>query len=551
MTCGGTFDTRTGHYDDNIVVFADLVSVTRPPRTREHRPAGPAPTTSSTGAAIRTPTVAAAASGRCWRRCCWSSGASSSPPAVPRPTTRRRPAPGAGWRRRATRPAVVARSSDRVERPARGRLRLGVVGLRLPRAGARARPTPATTTGPSEALARSLEERARGQRRRPRRAGGAGRARHDFVAGRASSRWRRWRRTPTTPPRAASWPTPSSSWASTTPVPPTPAGDGRPAPGRAVLHPGVLPLRAARPDASRRARRCWSGPSRLAVGPGDSAFCLYHLGRLSAGEGDHEAAARALRRGLRLVPGGRGAAVGSRATSLAALGPRRGGGRRPVADVVRAPPAAGLPGRVRRAAATAWAASTRRGDQLAVAEPRPRRCSTAAGSSRTSRSRCTRPTTATRARALASAEANAATRRSVQVEDALAWALHVNGRDEEALVHAEAAAAPGTRTRAVGLPPRDDPAARSADAARRGRRWSRRWPRTPGSPALHAPLARAALADLGRAVRPPARSGPARVPRAVVGGGAGRPRPRRTPSATSRSATTTASCCTRTGVDVT
>ena len=28
VTCGGTFDTRSGHYDDNVVVFAELVGVT-------------------------------------------------------------------------------------------------------------------------------------------------------------------------------------------------------------------------------------------------------------------------------------------------------------------------------------------------------------------------------------------------------------------------------------------------------------------------------------------------------------------------------------------
>jgi len=28
VTCGGSFDTRSGHYDDNIVVFAELVGVT-------------------------------------------------------------------------------------------------------------------------------------------------------------------------------------------------------------------------------------------------------------------------------------------------------------------------------------------------------------------------------------------------------------------------------------------------------------------------------------------------------------------------------------------
>lgn len=29
ITCGGTFNTKTGHYEDNIVVFADLISSTQ------------------------------------------------------------------------------------------------------------------------------------------------------------------------------------------------------------------------------------------------------------------------------------------------------------------------------------------------------------------------------------------------------------------------------------------------------------------------------------------------------------------------------------------
>ena len=49
------------------------------------------------------------------------------------------------------------------------------------------------------------------------------------------------------------------------------------------------------------------------------------------------------------------------------------------------------------------------------------------------------------AQALETAEAQYATRRSVQVEDALAWALHANGRDAEALEHALAAQKLGTR----------------------------------------------------------------------------------------------------------
>lgn len=48
--------------------------------------------------------------------------------------------------------------------------------------------------------------------------------------------------------------------------------------------------------------------------------------------------------------------------------------------------------------------------------------------------------------ALAIAEAQYEHRRSVQVEDALAWALHVNGRSAEALPHAEAAQQLGTRS---------------------------------------------------------------------------------------------------------
>lgn len=49
------------------------------------------------------------------------------------------------------------------------------------------------------------------------------------------------------------------------------------------------------------------------------------------------------------------------------------------------------------------------------------------------------------AEALEIAQAQYATRRSVQVEDALAWALHANGRDAEALEHALAAQQLGTR----------------------------------------------------------------------------------------------------------
>ena len=97
--------------------------------------------------------------------------------------------------------------------------------------------------------------------------------------------------------------------------------------------------------------------------------------------------------------------------------------------------------------------------------------------------------------ALEIAEAQYATRRSVQVEDALAWALHVNGRDREALDHALAAQQLGTRNAtwdyhrgmiqaALGL---DDDAHASLTLALET---------NPAFSPLHAPLAKAALQAL-------------------------------------------------------
>jgi hypothetical protein len=52
-----------------------------------------------------------------------------------------------------------------------------------------------------------------------------------------------------------------------------------------------------------------------------------------------------------------------------------------------------------------------------------------------------------RAAALRAARAERARRASVDVDDALAWALHVNGRDREALEQARQAARTATATR--------------------------------------------------------------------------------------------------------
>ena len=98
--------------------------------------------------------------------------------------------------------------------------------------------------------------------------------------------------------------------------------------------------------------------------------------------------------------------------------------------------------------------------------------------------------------ALRAAEAEAKRRASVYVADAYAWALHVNGRDREALAQAEAAARLGTREasfayhrgmieKSLGM----DDAARAS--------LQRALDTNPHFSVLHAPRARAALAELG------------------------------------------------------
>ncbi|WP_169806957.1 tetratricopeptide repeat protein [Actinomadura macra] len=103
-----------------------------------------------------------------------------------------------------------------------------------------------------------------------------------------------------------------------------------------------------------------------------------------------------------------------------------------------------------------------------------------------------------RAAALRAAQAEWARRHSVHVADALAWALHANGRDEEALRYAREAAATGYRNATFqyhrgmierSLGKRAD-ARRDLSAALR---------LNPHFSPLHAPRAWAALADLGGA----------------------------------------------------
>ena len=225
--------------------------------------------------------------------------------------------------------------------------------------------------------------------------------------------------------------------------------------------------------------------------PADIAFCLFHLGRLSADAGDHAAAMARYDQGLDLDPDNVELLAG-RAAAQAALGQDEAAVAT-YADVVQR-----LPQPVYLVEYAELLDSLGRTDeadeQLAVADT-VRTLFDAAGVVPDVEVALHEADHGDPARALAVAEANAATRRSVQVEDALAWALHSNGRDAEALVHAEAAAALGTRNALwdyhrgmiqleLGRP--DQARASLEQALETNPEFSR----------LHAPLAREALAQL-------------------------------------------------------
>ena len=180
---------------------------------------------------------------------------------------------------------------------------------------------------------------------------------------------------------------------------------------------------------------------RQAGNPADAAFCLFHLGRLSADAGDHAAALARYDEGLERDPANVELLAG-RAAAQAALG-QDDSAVATYADVVQRLP---QPTYLVEYAELldSLGRTDEADDQLAVAET-VRTLFDDAGVVPDVEVALHEADHGDPARALAVAEANAATRRSVQVEDALAWALHSNGRDAEALVHAEAAAALGTR----------------------------------------------------------------------------------------------------------
>lgn len=180
----------------------------------------------------------------------------------------------------------------------------------------------------------------------------------------------------------------------------------------------------------------------MAPSPADTSFVLFYLGEFAFGSGDHEGAAAHYAEGLRLDPENVLLLAGQ-AKVKAALGDVDGALADYAEVVQRLPQPSYLVeygellesvGRVEDAQAqydVADAASLLAADAGVETDIEVALYHADHG----------QPDLA-----LAIAEAQYETRRSVQVEDAMAWALHASGRDDEALEHALLAQQLGTRS---------------------------------------------------------------------------------------------------------
>jgi tetratricopeptide (TPR) repeat protein len=191
-----------------------------------------------------------------------------------------------------------------------------------------------------------------------------------------------------------------------------------------------------------RARQLLTDALQLAPSPVDAGFSCYYLGELAANGGDLVAAAGWYDEGLRRAPeylpllSGRARVAAGQGRYAAAVADYR--------TLVARQPQPGylveygdlLAAHGDRAGAAAQYAVVRAEEQLLAAQ----------GVNVDLELALFDADHGAPDRALAEARAEYAGRRSVAVEDALAWALHVNGRDTEALPHARAAVRLGTRS---------------------------------------------------------------------------------------------------------
>ncbi|QXJ19524.1 hypothetical protein AGRA3207_000076 [Actinomadura graeca] len=240
------------------------------------------------------------------------------------------------------------------------------------------------------------------------------------------------------------------------------------------------------------ARRILELAASSATGKGDVAYVRTQLGELAWNRGDTAAAGREFAAALQADPADLGALDG-RARVRAATGDLAGATRDQQALVGRSP----LPGRLTWLGELHEAAGRRdeAAKQYAVASAWGA-LAKANGVTPDLETALFETDHGDHAAALRAARAEWARRHSVHVADALAWALHADGRDEEALRYAKEAAATGYRNAAFryhrGMIERS--LGRRADARRDLAEALRLNPHF--SP-LHAPRARAALADLG------------------------------------------------------
>jgi tetratricopeptide (TPR) repeat protein len=231
-----------------------------------------------------------------------------------------------------------------------------------------------------------------------------------------------------------------------------------------------------------------------AVDLGDVVFCRHLLGKLAFDNGDFATAQRHFDAGLRAVPDaasllqGRAAVAAARGrTGEALAGFEELVSRQPNLDNLQEYAllltSAGAPEPAAR--------------QYAVIE-RQQRLDAASGANTDLEASLVAVDRGNAAQALALAQAEWTRRQPVFVADAVAWALHLNGRDAEALTYADRAASTGWRSAAVsyhrgmilaGLGRQAEAVTALTEALRINPRFS----------AVGAPAARAALERLGGA----------------------------------------------------
>lgn len=191
-----------------------------------------------------------------------------------------------------------------------------------------------------------------------------------------------------------------------------------------------------------RSRELLSDALDLAPSPADAGFALYYLGELAWNAGDVTGASARYEEGLRRSPDYLPLLAG-RARVAAAQGRYRAAVAAYRALVARLP----QPGYLIEYADLLAAHGDRAGAAAQYAVVRTEeRLFAAQGVNVDLELALFDADHGAPARAVAEATAEYAARRSVAVEDALAWALHAAGRDAEALPHARAALRLGTRS---------------------------------------------------------------------------------------------------------